>query len=289
MKATLLYSSQCHLGEGPLWHAERKSCFWVDIEKGNLYEYNLADKSINILQFNYKVTMVLQGKNNHLLLALNNAIARFDLESQELNWLVEIENNSNNRCNDGCCDSLGRLWVGTMHLKQLQKEGALYCIDEHKKLHKKVDSTTISNGLAWSLDNTRLYFIDSPIHAVQSFIYDEKSAAIVFEKNCIHIPVSMGTPDGMAIDAEGMLWIAHWGGFGVYRWNPLTGEHLSTIEVPAPNVTSCAFAGDDLDQLIITTARENLTDEQLKKYPQSGDVFCANPGVKGTAVYKCKL
>ena len=99
----------------------------------------------------------------------------------------------------------------------------------------------------------------------------------------------MGTPDGMAIDEEGMLWIAHWGGFGVYRWNPFTGEHLDTIEVPVPNVTSCAFAGENLDQLIITTAQENLTEEQMKKYPQSGDVFLAKPGVKGVKAFKCNL
>ena len=264
MKATLLYSSQCYLGEGPLWHAERKSCFWVDIEKGILYEYNWLDASIKTWHFNYKVSMVIQGKNNDLIVSLNTAIAKFNPLSEELTWLFNIESVADNRCNDGCCDSLGRLWVGTMHIKHLTGQGSLYCINANKQADKKVGNTTISNGLAWSLDNTRLYFIDSPTQMVQSFIYDEQSAEISFEKNVINIPVNMGTPDGMAIDEEGMLWIAHWGGFGVYRWNPFTGEHLDTIEVPVPNVTSCAFAGENLDQLIITTAQENLTEEQLK-------------------------
>ncbi len=289
MEAALLYSSQCYLGEGPLWHAKRKSCFWVDIERGMLYEYAWLDKSIKTWQFSYKVTMVIEGRNNDLILSLNTSIAKFDLESEELTWLIDIETLNENRCNDGCCDSRGRLWVGTMHKKHLKNEGSLYCIDENKEVVKKVDNTTISNGLAWSLDNTRLYFIDSPTQVVQSFIYDEQSAEIAFEKNCIHIPTTMGTPDGMTIDEEGMLWIAHFGGFGVYKWNPFTGEHLSTIKVPVPNVTSCAFAGEDLDQLIITTAQENLTEEQLKKYPQSGDVFIANPGVKGAKAFKCIL
>jgi len=289
MKTTLLYSSQCYLGEGPLWHAESKSCFWVDIESGVLYEYKWLDKTIKTWQFNYKVTMVMQGKNDDLILALNASVARFDPISGQLKWLLDIENLTHNRCNDGCCDSLGRLWLGTMHMKHLKGAGSLYCIDENKQVNKKIGNTTISNGLAWSLDNTRLYFIDSPTQMVQSFIYNEKSAEISCEKSAIHIPVNMGTPDGMAIDEEGMLWIAHWGGFGVYRWNPFTGEHLDTIEVPVPNVTSCAFAGENLDQLIITTARENLNEEQLKKYPESGDVFLAKPGVKGVKAFKCNL
>ena len=289
MKATLLYPSQCYLGEGPLWHAERKSCFWVDIENGVLYEYNWLDTSIQTWRFNYKVTMVLQGKNDDLLISLDTSIARFDPVSGRLTWLFDIEKENDNRCNDARCDSVGRLWAGTMHKKHLTGKGSLYCCNEHKQVDKKVANSTISNGLAWSLDNTRLYFIDSPTQVVQSYIYHELSAAISFEKNAIEIPVSMGTPDGMAIDEEGMLWIAHWGGFGVYRWDPFTGKHLDTIEVPVPNVSSCAFAGEDLDNLIITTARENLTGEQLKKYPNSGDVFIAKPGVKGVKAFKCNL
>ncbi len=289
MKATLLYPSQCYLGEGPLWHAERKSCFWVDIESGVLYEYHWLNKSIQTWKFNYNVSMIVQDKNDNLVISLDTSLARFNPATGEHTWLLDIEKENDNRCNDAKCDKPGRLWIGTMHKKHLTGEGSLYCIDEDKKIDKKIDNTTISNGLAWSLDNTRLYFIDSPTRVVQSYIYDERFATIIFEKNVIEIPVSMGTPDGMAIDEEGMLWIAHWGGFGVYRWDPFTGKHLDTIEVPVPNVSSCAFAGEDLDNLITTTARENLTGEQLKKYPNSGDVFIAKPGVKGVKAFKCNL
>jgi len=289
MKAGLLYSSQCYLGEGPLWHAKRKSCFWVDIENGVLYEYNWRSKSIKTWQFDFKVAMVIECKDDDLILGLNTYIAKFDPQSGQLKWMLDIENLTSNRCNDGACDSSGRLWAGTMHLQHIEGAGSLYCINEHKQVNKKIKGTAISNGLAWSLDNTILYFIDSPTQTVQAFTYDERSGEISNGRNVIHIPVNMGAPDGMAIDNEGMLWIAHWGGFGVYRWNPFTGEHLDTIEVPVPNVTSCAFAGENLDELIITTARENLSEEQLKKYPQSGDVFLAKPGVKGVDAFKCNL
>jgi sugar lactone lactonase YvrE len=285
----VFYESKCILGESPLWHAERKCCFWVDIENGVLYEYNWVQRTTRDWKFNYRLTLVLQGKNDELILALDAKIARFDLETEKVEWLADVETGSEIRCNDGACDTQGRLWVGTMHLEHKHEEGALYCIENNLKVYKKLNNTTISNGIVWSLDNRRLYFIDSPTQVVQSFIFEEKTGEIIFEKNVISIPDKMGSPDGMAIDEEGMLWIAHWGGFGVYRWNPFTGELMDEIEVPVPQVSSCAFVGDNLDYLMITTARENMKEEELERYPESGNVFYVKVGVRGVLSNKCVL
>ncbi|SDM09409.1 Sugar lactone lactonase YvrE [Daejeonella rubra] len=288
MKASVLYPSQCILGEGPIWHAERKCCFWVDIERGILYEYNWVSKVTKTWRFDYKVTMVTQGTNNNLILGLNGGIARFDLKSERLEWLLDIETElKENRCNDGACDSQGRLWIGTMHMDFKQGAGSLYCIDKNLNILKKIDKVTISNGIVWSLDNKRLYYIDSPTQGVQSFIFKEETGEIFFEKNAIRIPVEMGTPDGMTIDQEGMLWIAHWGGYGIYKWNPHDGSLLDKIEIPAPYVTSCTFAGENLDHLVITTARGDLNEEDLARYPDSGNVFWARADVFGTESNTC--
>ena len=287
--AELLYSSQCILGESPFWHAERKCCFWVDIENGVLYEYNWIQKTTRSWKFNYRLPLVLQGKGNKLILALDAKIARFDLETEQTEWLIDIETGSETRCNDGACDSNGRLWVGTMHLQQKHEAAALYCVDNNMKVEKKLKNTTVSNGIAWSLDNKCLYFVDSPTQAVQSFIFEEETGKITFEKNTISIPDEMGSPDGIAIDAEGMLWIAHWGGFGIYRWNPHNGKLLDKIELPVPQVSSCAFVGENLDYLLITTARENMKEEDLKKYSESGDVFLVKVAVKGVLPNKCLI
>ena len=290
MKAEVLYSSQCILGESPLWHAERKSCFWVDIENGVLYEYKWISQVTRSWKFNYRLTLVVRGKGNQLILALNTKIARFDLESEQLEWMLDVESQSlKHRCNDGACDSSGRLWLGTMHLEHKNGGGALYCIDTNLDIQKKLGHTSISNGIVWSLDNKRLYYIDSPTQVVQSFLFEEETGEIIFEKSIIEIPVEMGTPDGMAIDEEGMLWIAHWGGFGIYRWNPGNGQLTGRIELPVPQVTSCAFAGEDLDYLLITTARENFKEEELKKYPESGHTFLVKAGVKGVLPNRCLL
>ena len=149
------------------------------------------------------------------------------MASEQLDWLLDGEMlTSENRCNDGACDSAGRLWLGTMHLEHTNNAGALYCIDTNLDVHKKINGTTISNGIAWSLDTKRLYYIDSPTTVVQSFIFDEKSGEIIFEENIVQIPNGLGSPDGLPIDEQGLLGIVHSGGLGVARCNPNTGPFL---------------------------------------------------------------
>lgn len=288
MEASTLYPSQCILAEGPLWHKDRLSCFWVDIESGVLYEYGWLTKTVKTWSFDYKVTLIIQANENEVILALNRSLARFDLETEKLEWLVDLENKlPQNRCNDGACDSKGRIWVGTMAMDLEEGAGALYCIEKEGQFQAKLKNVTISNGLVWSLDNRIFYYIDTPTQKVQAFVFHEETGDIEFDKAVIHIPEEMGSPDGMAIDEEGMLWIAHYGGFGVYRWNPNTGTLLEKINVPVPNVTSCAFVGENLDMLLITTARENMKVEELQKYPGSGDIFYIKLNVKGISPYRC--
>ncbi len=288
MKAEVLYPSQCLLGEGPIWHTNRNSCFWVDIDGGILFEYNWLNKETQTWKFDYKLSMVCRSTADCLILGLNGGIARFDLNTEKLQWLLNIETEiKENRLNDGKCDSIGRLWIGSMDMTFKQGAGSLYCIDQNLSISKKLSDLTISNGIAWTAGNDRMYFIDSPEQTVQSYFFDPISGDIQLEKNVIHIPLKMGTPDGMCIDKEGMLWVAHWGGFGVYRWNPADGALLEKIEIPVPYVTSCAFAGENLDHLIITTARGGLSEKELEKYPESGNVFFIKPGVKGLAPNSC--
>ena len=288
MKAEVLYTSQCLLGEGPLWHTERNSCFWVDIERGMLFEYHWISKETRTWNFEGRLTMACLSSANCLILGLNAGIARFDLITEKLEWLLDIESEiKGNRCNDAKCDSKGRLWIGTMDMTFKPGASSLYCIDKNLSIEKKLSKLTISNGMAWTSDNKRMYFIDSPTQSVQSYSFDPVSGDILFEENAVYIPEEMGTPDGMCIDREGMLWVAHWGGFGVYRWNPENGKLLEKIEIPVPHVTSCAFAGKNLDHLIITTARGDLNDEDLKKYPESGNVFILKTKVRGTESNTC--
>jgi sugar lactone lactonase YvrE len=201
--------------------------------------------------------------------------------------LLDIEKEIKmNRTNDGGCDPAGRLWIGTMHRQFEKGNGSLYSVEHDFSVRKRLDNISISNGIVWSQDGKRMYFVDSPTQTVQSFLFDLETGDLLFEKIAISINKKIGTPDGMCMDEEGMLWIAQWGGFGVYRWNPLTGMMLDKIDLPVPQVSSCAFGGQNLDHLFITTARENMSSNDLKDYPLSGNVFIAMPGVRGIPVPK---
>ena len=270
------------LGEGAFWHEARQSFFWVDIDGKALYEHALENKKVNTWKFQHRPSFIALDTQGQFVIAFQGGIARFDMQTENLQWLVTIEKEMpDQRTNDGAIDSEGRLWIGTMNVQFKEGAGSLYCVDKDLSLIKKIEALTIPNGLVWSSNGSKMYHIDSPTRSVQSYLFDNKKGNIIFEKTVISIPMEAGTPDGMCIDEEGMLWIAQWNGFGVYRWNPINGKLLDKIEVPVPQVSSCAFGGENYDQLLITTAQENFSQELLEKYPDSGSVFLAKPGVRG--------
>ena len=144
-----------------------------------------------------------------------------------------------------------------------------------------IDSVTISNGIVWTKDAATMYYIDTPSAEIKAFDYDKNTSTISNERTAVKVPVTMGFPDGMAIDEEDMLWVGLWNGNSVVRFDPNTGKIISKIEVPAHNVTACAFGGPNLDKLYITTASVDMTKEENAKYPMAGSVFIADPGVRG--------
>ncbi len=287
MKPTTAYPAQNQLGEGPIWHTERGSIFWVDILEKKLFEFSPTTQKLQTYSLPERVGTVVIESKNAVIVALQGGLARLHLDTERLDWLVDLEKNTpTNRPNDGKCDPQGRLWQGTMDLACKTGAGTLYCIDSDLVPKPTLTNLSISNGMAWSLDGQRFYFIDSPTFQINCYLFDGQTGNIVFEKIAITIPQEMGLPDGMTIDAEGMLWVAHWGGFAVRRWSPETGQLLETIEVPAPQVTSCAFGGENLDQLFITTARVGMSEADLEKYPESGRLFVIKIMVKGVESFR---
>ncbi|TDQ17328.1 sugar lactone lactonase YvrE [Algoriphagus boseongensis] len=274
--------SRCFLGEGPLWIAKLGCFFWVDIEKGNLHRFHLASEQLEIRHFPHRLAVVLEGQNGKLILGLDRKLARYDWDTQELEWLVEIESDfPNHRFNDGKVDAKGRIWIGTLALDFAERAGSLYRIDRDLIPQKMLSYLTISNGMAWAEYKKTFYLIDTPTKKIQEFAFDLETGAIEFRRIAVEIPEGLGFPDGMCTDREGMLWVAHYGGSGVYRWNPKSGELLQKIDLPVPHVTSCCFGGENLNVMLITTAQENLSSEDLEKYPQSGDVFLVELEVGG--------
>lgn len=277
-QAHLLLDARATLGEGAIWHPVEKKLYWVDIEGRELHIYDPATGRDRELPTGEKVGTVVPVQDGGVLLALQNGIHKMSLPGGELTFLVDAEKDSAIRYNDGKCDPAGRFWVGTI---AGQGEAALYRVNRDGTIHRQLDNITCSNGIVWSADKKTMYYTDTPTMEVMAFDYDDATGSISNPRVVITVPGDMGGPDGMTIDSEGKLWVAHWGGSCVARWDPLTGELLQKIEVPGPHVTSCAFGGEGLDTLYITTARDGLSEEQLRNYPLSGGLFAVKPGVSG--------
>ena len=281
MQAQSILHSQATLGEGALWNPETKQLYWVDIEGRAFHVFDPATKQDRQFSTGARAGTVVPMHGGNVLLALQTGIHQLNMATGQLNLRINPLTEPNLRFNDGKCDPAGRFWVGTFHMEQRPHAGTLYRLNCDGSLHVMLRGITNSNGIAWSLDQSTMYYIDTPTLTVQAFDYDNATGNIANPRVIISIFEGHGVPDGMTIDVEGKLWVALWGGGRVQRYDPGTGALLMAVEVPAPFTSSCAFGGPGLETLYITTARAGLTPGQQRQFPLSGDLFALEPGVRG--------
>jgi sugar lactone lactonase YvrE len=282
----LVLDTKSALGEGAIWNYKTGELIWVNITDKILNFYNPKLKNNKEMLTGQMIGTVVPAESGKMMIALENGFYQFDPETGSKKLIANPEEKiSGNRFNDGKCDPSGRFWAGTMSTEGKQQAGALYRLDADSTVHKMIDNVTTSNGIVWSLNADKMYYIDTPTRKVMAWDYNNETGEISNPETAIDVPEDMGYPDGMTIDAKGNVWIALWGGSAVGNWNPETGKLLRTIDVPAKNVTSCAFGDEDLGTLYITTARQGTSDEELKKFPYAGGVFKIRPGVKGVEAF----
>ncbi len=282
----LLVDAHALVGEGPIWDAEKGVLYWVDILSSMLYVYNPDTRENRAYAVGQHVGTVVPRVSGGLMLAVYDGFAAYDPATQQLTLLSDPEADlSGNRFNDGKCDPMGRFWAGSMAYTDQGTQGSLYRMDADLRVHKMLGDIAISNGIVWSLDNATMYYIDSLAMTVRAFDYDIATGDIANARVVIRVQEGMGLPDGMAIDAEGMLWVAHFGGSCVRRWHPQTGAVLETIGLPTAQITACAFGGADLGTLYITSAANGFDAQALAKEPHAGGLFQVDPGVKGVPTY----
>ena len=279
--ATLLYQAGLLLGEGPHWHPGWKKFLYVDIEGEKLGCIDPDTKEVKERNVAKKIGAVVPAHNHKLIVALQGSIEEFDFATGEKIALIKIENDKpHNRCNEGKCDAAGRLWIGTMHIEAKGTAGTLYCFDG--RLTKKLSGIKVSNGICWSSDNNTMYYIDSFDYNIKAYDFNLMSGDISNERVVVKIEEPGFIPDGMTIDEEDMLWVAIWGSGYVNRYDPHNGHLIGKVMVDAANVTSCAFGGEQMEKLLITTASIGLDEKQLRG---GGSLFIAETGIKGRPVH----
>jgi sugar lactone lactonase YvrE len=259
--------SDALLGEGPRWDAATGKLLWVDIEGQLLHISDPASGEDRTIALGARVGAAAATSDGGVLVALADRLALLDLADETLSTLVAFPHASNVRTNDGACDAAGRFWIGTNALDFASDGGAFYRYADGV-LERVIDTVTLSNGLGWSPDGQLMYYIDSYTFQVDVFDFDADAGTIAGRRRFASIDRADGTPDGIAVDDEGGVWVAIWGGSAIRRYSP-DGELQEVLPVPALNVTACCFGGADGRSFFITSAAP------------AGSVFVADVGVSG--------
>ncbi|XP_011257800.2 regucalcin isoform X1 [Camponotus floridanus] len=284
------------LSEGPHWDSDAQKLYFVDIY--NQYVRRL-DPATGVVTSTYidhgpvSVVVPVHDSPNKLVVGSGKDVILVNWNS-DANQKVTPYNVLSNltsgdvRTNDGKADSAGRLWIGTManeiNGQIALDKGSLYRLDDTLKPKTEITPVSISNGLAWNIEDNTFYYIDSSTREIAAYDFDPNSGTISNKRivlNLNHTKLE-GVPDGMTIDTDGNLWVALFGGHGLIKVDPHKHKVLEKIELPARDVSSVAFGGPLLDILYVTTSGHGLTAEERKKTPYAGSVFAIhNLGVHG--------
>lgn len=281
--ATVAYQCDAELGEGALWDKRQSKLLWVDITQGHLHRFDPKTGGNETFAIGVPVGAVVPEEGGDVVLAVRNGFGRYDTKRGVFEMLATIEHkNQSIRFNDGKCDPSGRFWAGTLSEDGSRDVGNLFCLENDLSLTCKISGVGISNGIGWSPEKDKMYYIDSLSQKVMMYTYDNVQGNIGNPHIVTKIDIHEGTPDGMCVDSEGMLWVALWNGGKVVRIHSTTGERLNEVVVPnVSKVTSCTFGGENLTTLFITTARKGLTPHEEREQPTAGSVFSVEVEISG--------
>ncbi len=267
---------ECTLGEGPVWIPAEERLSWVDIIGAELHGADADGGAHRVTEVGTHVSAIAARAEGGVVLAVKDG---FELRTagRQLERIIPVPVPDGQRFNDGSADPRGRFLAGTMAYDETKGVAALYRLEPDGSVGTVLSDVSMSNGIVWSADGRSMYYVDSPTQRVDVFDYDGDAGTVGNRRTVVAIEPADGTPDGLAIDSDGCLWLCLHGGGAIRRYAP-SGEHLGTVRLPVPTVTACAFGGAALDILYITTARQGV---DVATYPLAGSVFVARPGVAG--------
>ena len=276
------------LGEGPRWDARTGTLLWVDILAGDLYVGELSGAAV-VTRKKLNVGRPLgavapcENVNGGWIAAAGAGFAHIapDGAVRELPQ-PEAVGEGRTRMNDGACDPRGSFWAGSMAYDNTPGAGSLYRFVDGA-CERVLTGLTIPNGLGWNPDGSAMYVTDSASGRIDEFDLDPSTGDLAHRRTVVHLDNGEGSPDGLAIDADGFLWSAIWGGRQVRRYAP-NGELAGIVEVPVSQPTSCCFGPSGSTILYITSAAFGLESAALAAEPYAGDLFCCDVGVEGQEV-----
>jgi sugar lactone lactonase YvrE len=270
------------LGEGPYWVPEESCLLWVDIPSGLLHRTALPSGETVSTKVD-AISAAFPALGGGTLIAGGHRLTLLPYpapaDGGTGRTVAEVPAREGVRFNDASVDPAGRVWAGSMHTGETEPVGVLYRLDPHG-LTPVVTGVTVSNGLGWSLDGSRMYYADSPKRQVDVFDYDPATGEAFQRRVFADLREMDGLPDGLTVDADGCVWVAMFGGGALRRFTP-SGQLDAVLPLPVAKPTSCAFAGPGLAELYVTTASVGLTDAERASQPLAGRLLRLRPGPVG--------
>ncbi len=275
-----LWKLRCTLGEGTLWVNEHNSIYFVDIKKKKICSINIKNKKKKIFKVNKEIGFIAHIKDYFFILGLQGELRIQNLKSKKILKSIKIEPNLKlNRINDGKTDPAGNLWFGTMdNLERKIEKGSLYKLDKNFKLIKVDKNYRITNGPAF-IDRYNFYHTDSAKKTIYK-IKINKNNKIVSKKIFKKLTPEEGSPDGMTLDKNKNLWVAHFHGACISVFNK-KAKLIHRIQFPAKNITNCAFGGKNTKELYVSTATKGMSKADLRKFRYSGFFFSVKTNARG--------
>jgi len=277
--ASLLVADHCDLGEGPIWDDAASRLLWLDIPGRVLHTRDATTGAHARYELNRTVSFANPTDDGRLVTAGERSVHLADANGGGESLLVELPIADDASTNDGACDPQGRLWIGATNAARDPEVGMLLRVGATGDVTTLRTGVTLSNGIDWTPDGSAAYHVDTFARRVDRLSLN--SDGDVSDVEVFLSPDDL--PDGLAVDAEGGVWIAYWDGGCVRRYRP-DGQLDTTITVDAGRVTSCAFGPADSTELYITTARKGMKPEELAAHPDSGALFVVDVGVTGRGI-----
>lgn len=291
------------LGESPFWHPTEKMLYWVDIPGKKIHRTTLDSRVSEGWDMLTEPGCIAPAKRGGLIIALRDGIYRAAHWQSALVKIVAVDyDTATTRFNDGKCDTVGRLWVGSMFEPRTQRLAALYRLDARGSVEYGTVPTfdilqkdaTLANGIGWSPDNRTMYWADTVDGVIHAWDWDEVTGAMtnkrVFQQfsakpaeQAQHPPQYQGRPDGCAVDTQGNYYIAMYDGQRILKFAP-SGELVAHFKTPTRCTTMPCFGGEDMKTLFITTSRQNRSEAELTAQPLAGHVFSMRVDVAGLPV-----
>ncbi len=285
----LLHDAKAQLGEAPVWDAGRGCVWWIDCIGRRLHRYDLATGAAASVDAGEAVHSIGICSDGRLVAAMASGFGRLDPETGAFGRLSHPEETRPDfHFNDGKCGPDGCFWAGSMPRNYTGAGGRLFRLGPGGAAAAMAGGFTVPNGPGWSPDGTVFYIADSPAGAIFRYPFDAEGGVpngdvLGPRQVAVEPGLAPGWPDGMAVDAEGCLWSARWDGGCVVRFTP-AGAVDRIVDMPVSRPTSCAFAGPDLDILVVTSGTAGMDEAARAAEPLAGGLFAFDPGVKGAPV-----